>query len=865
MKATLREWTSRLLGAFGRGRSNGDIEQELQVHLALAEEDLRRQGMPPEAAAREARLQHGRSTQSIEILRERRGIPPLSTFVLDLKLGVRMLRKHWAVTLLGGLAMAATMTLGAAVFNLISAMLGTSVPLDEGDRIVIVQPFDPATQQQENTSAPVFERWRKMRSLTDVGAFRTVERELKAATRFAPRVNIAEMSAAGFTLARVSPLMGRYLLPEDERSGAPPVLVIGYDAWQSTFAADPGIIGQQVQLGEVSHTVIGVMPEKFRFPMKHQYWTSLQPQPSDMVTVFARLGPGATFESAQGEVVSVGFGESAPLSNSGQPLRPFVRPYVIGLTGGTSFGVAALIPFILPLLLLPPCVNIGALIFARTVARQGEFAARTALGASRARIVTQIFLEVLVLAAAAAAVAIYFAPKVAAVLGNMVGQFDQPFWMDFGVSYRSILFTAGLALVAAFVTGAIPALKATGRWQLSGLTALNRSTAPRLGKGWTAIVVAQVALSVAVLPTAVELAWSMLRPAILGPGFPVKEYMTARLDFPGGADPVASAVQLNAMTAEVARRLRAQPGVLAVTVSQYKPFGEQGVLVELDSKEPQEASVNRVDSAFFSAFGIRLLAGRGFEAIDNDEQRGTILVNRSFVDRVFPGENPVGRRVRVRPRGGQPTLYEIVGLVDNQFAYSDQATIYRPLTPSTALLALNLAARMGPAPAPSFAMQLRDLTSAIDPKLTVDDVEPLNDVYFFLSLVEYIFGSVPALATLGVLLFATVGIYTQMSFEIVQRRREIGIRAALGASPRNLIAGIFRSVFTPVLIGVAVGAVVALALNFYLTPLLFSTGRPLPWILPAAEAFVILMGVLALFGPVRRTLKVDATEALREG
>jgi len=306
------------------------------------------------------------------------------------------------------------------------------------------------------------------------------------------------------------------------------------------------------------------------------------------------------------------------------------------------------------------------------------------------------------------------------------------------------------------------------------------------------------------------------------------------------------------------------------------------------SKDPQSVAFNQVDATFFNVFGIRQLAGRGFEPVDNDPQRGTVLVNRSFVNHVLAGENPLGRSVRVIGRNGpgtrDDTRYEIVGLVDNQFANSDQPTMYRPLTQGRTLkelkeaagfvaapetgdvLSVQLTIHMGPTVPPDFASRLREVTAAIAPALHIDDVQPLNEIYFFLSLPSYIIGSFPALVALGVLLFATVGIYTRMSFDVVQRRREIGIRAALGASPQKLVASFFRTVFVPVLVGVALGGLTALLLDFYLSPLLFGAegGRRLPWILPAAEAFVLLMGVVALLGPVRRTLQVDATEALRE-
>jgi ABC-type antimicrobial peptide transport system permease subunit len=403
--------------------------------------------------------------------------------------------------------------------------------------------------------------------------------------------------------------------------------------------------------------------------------------------------------------------------------------------------------------------------------------------------------------------------------------------------------------------------------------------------------VAQVALSVAVVPTAVELAWNILRPAILGPGFPVNEFLTARLDLnDAGKDPAGAAARFSTLRTELVRQLRAEPGITAVTMSESKPFEERGMDVEADSsgsaQGPQSVAFNQVDSAFFDVFGIRLLAGRGFEPVDNDPQRGTILVNRSFANRVFAGESPLGRTVRVDGRNAPATRYEIVGLVDNQFAYSDQATIYRPLTQGRTLkevkeaagfvaareagevLSVHLAIHMGPAVSPDFASRLSEITAAIAPALRVDDVQPLNEIYFFLSLPTYIMGSLPALVALGVLLFATAGIYTRMSFAVVQRRREIGIRSALGASPQRLVAGIFRSVLVPVSAGVALGGLTALLLDFYLSPVLpfgAEGGPRLPWILPAAEAFVLLMGVIALLGPVRRTLQVDAVEALREG
>jgi putative ABC transport system permease protein len=448
---------------------------------------------------------------------------------------------------------------------------------------------------------------------------------------------------------------------------------------------------------------------------------------------------------------------------------------------------------------------------------------------------------------------------------------NRAFWMDFGSSYGTILFATVLALFAALIAGAIPALRATRGWQLAGgLHALNRGSAPRLGRTWTAIVVAQVALSVAVVPTTAEFAWKQLRPAILGPGFEADEFFTVQLAIDARDTPEAAAARFSAARLEMVRQLKAEPGIVAVTLCESEPFAERNVVVVVDSKR-ESVGLNVVDGTFFDAFGIPLLAGRGFEPGD---PRGTaVVVNRSFVHRVMPGANPLGRVVRVPNRNGPESVYEIVGLVSDQFPQSDEATMYRPLAPTVAVPDLGdvLSVRLAmhtTSPVPlNLEKRLREIAAALDPALRIDDLQSLGEIYWSLSLPEYIGGSGLAALALGIVLFSVAGIYTLMAFAVVQRRREIGIRSALGASPLRLVLGIFRRVLVPVSVGVAVGGLTALLLDFYLSPVLFPVaegGRLLPWILPAAEVFVLLVGVSALFGPVRNALSVDPVEAIRE-
>ena len=893
----------RLWGALRRRRADDDIARELSLHLEMAEEELRRRGHSPEEAARLARVRFGGPDRALERMRDQRGLPPLDAFWLDIKLGLRMLRKHLGLTLIGGLAMAAAMTIGAAAFQLWHSATETTLPLDDGGRIVVIQSWNPATGTGVPASIADFEHWREtLHSVEDVGAFRQTERVLTMGDGATIREWVAQTSAAGFELARVAPLFGRFLLEEDDAAGAPPVLVIGYDAWQSMFAADSDVVGRAVQLDGVFHTVVGVMPEGFGFPVNHQYWTNERPGAADRVVVFARLAPGATLASAQAEVELAGLHDPAPVPDTGQALRPRVVPYVIGIIGDPRAGMALFLPLALPLLLIPPGVNIAILVYARTVARQGEFAARTALGATRGRIVAQVFIEVLVLAAGAAVLALALSPKLLDVILAKTLFGRPPFWMDFGFSYATIGYAAALAVVAASIAGAIPAMRATGRWTLAGLHSLGARSVPRLGSLWTALVVVQVALAAATLPAVSEIAWAISGPAIVGPRFAPEEYLTASLSMDASQ---AEAVRFAGLRNELVRRVTALPGVGAVTLADALPSQESMLRLEIErpaidgdgesvrrrdetQRQGATAAFNRVDLEFFEAFDVGVLTGRGFTVADFEPRSDAIIVNRTFARRILGDENPLGQRIRVRDAddagGGealvsetQPWL-EIVGVVEDFSAEGGRRTFYRPLPrvldsvpvpDGTALVrSVSLAIHAAPAVLPDLPDRLHEIVAQLDPALRVDSVVTLDVRYEAYWLEDRFLASSLAGVMLVVVLFSAAGVYTLLAFAVVQRRREIGIRSALGAPPRALIAGIFRRVFVPVCGAAVVGGLAALAIDHYFSPILFEFregGRPLPWVLPAAEALILVIGLLVVAAPARRALRIDPVEALREG
>ena len=456
---------------------------------------------------------------------------------------------------------------------------------------------------------------------------------------------------------------------------------------------------------------------------------------------------------------------------------------------------------------MPPCLNIAILIYARTVTRQEEFAARYALGASRGRIVVQLCVEVLVLSSAAGAMALILTRPILTQIGEIIRRFPQldgslPFWVDFGFSWRAALFVAGLSVVAALIAGLVPALQATGRVLPTALRSLGSRTGIPLGATWTALIVAQVGLALAGLPSTMELAWGHLRPAVLGPGFAAGEFLTARLTVDSQrvpsaeADLPAFAAHVRSLQAEVVRQIEAEPGVSGVTLAAALPGAEPSTFIEMDEgaaggrRVRRYVRANQVDRAFFTVFDVRALAGRTFDGRDFGGAT-TAIVDQTFVRQVMGDDNALGRRVRPVPAPGSEAgpWYEIVGIVPDRPANTSLGRMYVPALAGAHGPAspIQLALHAGPDPA-AMSRRLQEIGTNLDPTLRLDNVRRLDEVYGETQMSSNLTSYALAVVTLSVLLLSAAGLYALMSFTVTRRRREIGIRMALGAPPGRMLA-----------------------------------------------------------------------------
>jgi putative ABC transport system permease protein len=812
--------------------------------------------------------------------------------LLDFRLGARMLVRYPVLTVIGTAALAYAIAIGATMFALVSLMLWPSLPLPDGDRIVSIRMHDDAANTFEDRASADYLRWGgAVSTLEDLGAGRLLSRNLTMADEAVEPVKVAEVTASTFRTGRVAPIMGRALNDQDAAAAAPPVLVLGEWLWRTKFAGDPAIIGRSVMFGQTPTAVVGVMPEAFKFPSTAEVWVPLRiaateaPRAGASIRIWARLKAGVTLDAANAELRAVGARASADWPATHAKLRPEVRPFAWAAMelGPTNRALVASFNLPFALLLLLISANVALLMFARAATRESEIVVRTALGATRGRVIMQFFSEALLLSGLALVAGLALASngiRWAISIATLANEGEPlPFWFYQPLPTVSIAYACGLAILAAFVTGVLPALKVT------------RALSPRLressagggglkfGGVWTVVIVAQIAVTVTfpVVTFFVQRdAWQIEHRQI---GVPPAQVLSARLS----RDRDLSPERFAAAVRQVRSGMTSVPGVGRVAVGDKLPLmwsGHYEIQVDEGGAGPHEdelpdayrISTAAVDPDFFAAFDAAPLAGRLFTASDYTGTPRVAIVNQPFVDRVLGGRSPIGRRIRytaVDEQAGQrPPLandqpwIEIVGLVRDIGMAGELdpkiAGAYIPLD-LTSTAGVYVAARVGAgADLKAASAALRRLGAEADPMLRITDVKTLDHVNdSALRQIEFLTKLTGALS-LAALILSLSGIYAVMSFAVSRRTREIGIRVALGCGRPRVVLSILRRPLTQVATGVAVGA----ALVFLLSG---QVGLSLNYALALSGYVLVVCAVclLACVVPARRAMNVDPIAALR--
>lgn len=820
--------------------------------------------------------------------------------MLDIKLGLRMLVKHPGLTIVTMFALAIGIPVGLTPTHLANAF-EAPLPVPDGNEIRLLRYWNLATGISDATTFYDFLQWRdELTTFEALGAARASAYNVRSDDGLTPPVQGAEVTASTFDVLRVAPFLGRTFGATDEVIGAPSVAIIGYDLWQSLLGGDPEIVGRDVRIGGVPHTVVGVMPKEFLFPIRHQLWLPLRERPTAepregaSLTVFGRLKERVTEEAAQAELTTVSRRTALAFPEAQEWLQTEVVPFsYVTISGAPKGGIKALPEFYISqiltlVLLMVACTNVGMLIFARTAARSGELAVRTALGASRSRIISQVFTEALVLAVLAAGIGLLLLHWLPTRLISITTTVALPYWVDFGVGRETVLWTLVLAVFSAGVAGIVPAIRVTGRSVQKNIQRAQASrSGVRFGGMTSALIVADVAIAVATVGVAGGLSnrlgqtWDD-RDAT---GIESDQFLSAQLRFPTiraasgepALDGAAAAIRSTDRLTALVERLEAEPDVRGVAVASVLPrMDHRSRAIEVEGEENEDAfratrvRIAGIDQNFFAALDHPILSGRGFDSNDFREGSSAVIVNTTFVDVVLGGRNPIGKRVRYITRSGEgepgPWL-EIVGVVGRLGMHmvnpDEDEGLYHPLMPGVG--PVYLAVHLGDDPE-SFTPTLRDLANEVDPTASIGSPIALNKVFegdWYLIAGITLAGGV----LVGLLLaLAASGIYAIMSFAVAERTRELGIRAALGGRRSSIAFAVAKRAMVQIGVGALLGTPIAgraffeiqrdAGLNY--SGLLVFVGALIPGVL-----VMILVGLLACTAPTLRAMRITPTEALR--
>lgn len=807
--------------------------------------------------------------------------------LVDVRLGLRTIVRTPGLSFVAVCALAIGIPVGLAPMHAVDA-LERPLPGDPDGRIRTLCYWRDTVHEQ--ATAGDYALWRtSLRSFGVLAAYRltTVNLDMGGAGL---SVSGIETSASTFDILRTPAMLGRVLRADDERSGAPSVVVIGHDLWRAQFQGDPDIVGRPLRIGGAPFSVVGVMPPAFRFPTSHQLWMPLRmpddgggPRSGGALIVFGRLSDGVTPDSAQAELQALTSSLAAADPDSFDRLRAAVLPtWHLTFDFPSPGGLRALPEFFLvQVLMLAPlfvaCVNVGLLILAQTSTRASEFAVRTALGASRGRILTQVFVEFMVLAVMAAGAGLLILDWLPGRLLTSLG-ITLPYWIETGLNATTVLRGLVLAAGCAVIAGVAPAIRITGR---SIDTNIRRARASRSGNRLGGLSSALIVIDVAVAVVAIGVAgglWGKVqatRPSEFIDGIRAEEILSVTLEVPS-----TERRQVARTQAALVERLRAEPGVRAVTFATALPRMDHPVrLMDVDQDAaaaaapaagPFKVRTARIAIDFFDELAQPIVAGRAFDSRDLEADANTIIVNTTFAQRAFGSANPIGRRIRQATSDRSPVGHwlEIVGVVGHMGVHaltpSQDDGVYLPLAEGDVNpVRLAIWVRGDPA---VLAPRVQELARAVDSNAVIAMPIPLDEMFEgdWYLLRAFVLG---AALLVGVLLsLAASALYAILSLVVSQRTREIGIRVALGANRWDIARDVATRAVVQVGVGVLLGLPFAGALGYEFLELTGS-GRSVPGAVAMASVLgvsvMLLVSLTACTVPTRRALRIAPMDALR--
>jgi putative ABC transport system permease protein len=808
-----------------------------------------------------------------------------------LNYGARMLLKKPGFTLIAVLTLALGIGANTAIFSIVNAVLLQPYPHIETDRWAYVweQPrLEGLTQV--SASIPNYRDWKSQNSsFTDMVLWRPWGYNLSGSGAGEPeRVTAAVVTANLFSALNLAPAAGRLLIEEDGKSTERPI-VISHRLWQRRFAGDPNLPGKKITLNLVPHTVVGVAPPEFSFPpeTRTEVWTvyaqsALDSDPDRSARgyrVAAKLKPGVSLVAAQSDLDVV----AKRLADQYQEDKGFGVQLIgmrEGVAGDFQTPLGALLGA-LGFVLLLASVNIANLQLVRLETRRKELALRAALGAGRGRLIRQLLTESLILVATAGALGIWFAPEGVKLLLWLIPPDELP-WLKVETDKSVMLVCAGLTLATAILAGILPAIKASGLNLTQMLSAGGSVTSgASLSRRWrNAFVVAQLALAVIPLAGAGLLMNSFVRLRSVDPGFQTDRRLTLSMAAPRARyqDPASIA----RLAERIGEEVRHTPGVKAAGLVQALPFSSAiGWMQALSRRDPQgqgnPADLPHVrytvaSSGYVEAQGIPLKAGRTFTGVDTQTSLPVVMINEALAKRYFPDEDPLGKQLwighaQALPGSAPRTVIGVVGdTLRNRLDANPEASAWVPITQQTfaedVWRNLYLVAHTDIDPLAALAA-VRNRIADVDAELALNGIATMEDRVGESAWRQRFTASILTAFSLIALMIAVLGVFGITSYLVSQRTREIGVRMALGALPKDIFRLVLKEGAISIVIGVALGIGSSLILTRFLTTLLYGVGANDPLTFAGVAILLALVALVACCIPARRAAKADPMNALR--
>jgi putative ABC transport system permease protein len=879
----LREVARRLRMFVHRRQFDADLEEEMQLHLELRQKEHLESGMTADSARASARRRFGNVTALREKSRMAWGWEWFEHLALDVRHSLRMLRKSPGFTFVAVLTLALGIGANAAIFSVVNGILLRPLPYHAPNRLTVVWEKN-SDGTPDNVGYATYLDWKAQNhSFEQLALYTSWQPVLQ--TGEPEQLNGLRVTSNYFRTLGIHPELGRDFLPEEDNPASLRVVILSHSLWGRKFNSDPNIVGKSVAMNAMSYTVVGVLPASYESLMNQdprggsvEIWRVLgydvsQPwacRTCHHLVAIGRVRDGVDFAQAKAEMdtISAALMRAYPKEYSAEGV--ILTPLVEQLLGRASTSLYILLGAV-SFVLLVACANLANLLLARATNREHEVAVRSVLGASRGRIACQLLVENCVLALLGAGVGLipaYWTPRVLAALGSG----DLPRLDAVRLDWRVLVFTASAALLTGIATGLAPVHRLSKIDLHESLKEGTRGSAGGAGRRLRGLlVVSEVALSLTLLIGAGLLLRSLSRLLTVSPGFDASQVLTMRTSVLGQR--YNDNTILRQFFADAVERLRALPGVESAAAASQIPLGgnidRYGFHAEgkINANPELDESAERycITPGFLTTLRIRLLRGRDILLSDTADAPGVILINETTARRIWPGEDPLGKHVKL---GGldHPWL-TVIGLVGDvhhigldaapemqvyiphaqwPFPDSDMTFVLRTMGPPTA-----------------YAPAARRTIHWLDATQPFSRVMPL-DAYVVLSVQRRRFALVliGAFATIALLL-SVVGIYGVTAYGVAQRTREIGIRRALGAQPGAVFGLLLRQGLLLILAGTVLGVAASVALTRFLASMLFEVTPTDPMTFALVVALLAGVAILACWIPARRAMRVDPMAALR--